>query len=52
MISIDSDPHGDHCVMDLRDFRGLVASPVHKPFRGFRYFDLNQYIWERFDDIS
>ncbi len=52
MTSIDSDPHGDHCVMDLRDFRGLVASPVHKPFRGFRYFDLNRYINEGRLDVS
>ena len=51
IISIDSDPHGDHCVLDLRDFRGLVAKPIHKPFRGFRYFDLDHYIREGFDEL-
>ena len=46
IISIDADPHGDHCIFDLLNFRGLVAKPIHKPFRGFRYYDLNGHMYE------
>ena len=44
--SIDADPHGDHCIIELLDFRGLVAKPMHKPFVGFRYYDLNGHMYE------
>lgn len=52
ITDIDADPHGDHVAFDLRDFRGLVAKPIYKGFRGFRYFDLNEYIYEGFHDRS
>lgn len=45
IISIDADPHGDHVVFDLRDFRALVAKPVHDGFRGFRYFDYQKFMY-------
>lgn len=44
--SIDADPHGDRCVIELLDFRSLVAKPIHKPFVGFRYYDLNGHMYE------
>jgi hypothetical protein len=44
ITQVDFQPQGDHCVIDLRNFRGLIAKPRYESFRGFRYFNLEEYI--------